>query len=236
VHGDTDTLPGKALVLFRRHDTPTMPILQAVNELWREIQHNHPGTPNVNIVLQADAKAHGHFAPNSWRGGDTTHELMLSTMSFGEFSNTGAVVKTVSTLLHEAAHAFAHAAGIQDTSRGGRWHNKRFAALATEFGCEVATNPQIGHVTAGITAQAYATYRPQIEKLQSVITAYRAGRESFFGGMFGGSFPTKPRKPYGSQTVTVSCLCGIDYRIPRALFESTTIQCDDCGDAYAVYN
>ena len=41
-------------------------------------------------------------------------------------------------LLHEAAHALADARGITDTSRQGRYHNKKYALLAAELGLDVA--------------------------------------------------------------------------------------------------
>ena len=43
--------------------------------------------------------------------------------------------QTLQTMLHEAVHALAHARGVNDTSRGGKYHNKRaFVALAAELG------------------------------------------------------------------------------------------------------
>jgi hypothetical protein len=48
------------------------------------------------------------------------------------------------TLLHEATHGLAHARGIRDTSRQGRYHNKRYAQLATELGLQVAEVDPIG--------------------------------------------------------------------------------------------
>jgi hypothetical protein len=243
--GQGDTRPGQALTLYRRHDTPTLPILHAVNALWREIQHNNPGTPNVNIVLQASERTHGHFAPGSWQtsSGETMHELMLSTVSLGMATNEGRIVKTVSTLLHEAAHAYAHANGIKDTSRQGRWHNKNFATLAERFGCEVSQNPQIGHVTDGITPTAYALYRDHIRALSEAVTVYRRSAGFDLAGLFGGlggavnpfgPMPRRPRKAYGSQTLNVTCShCeAVPYRIPRALFESSTITCHACGSEY----
>jgi len=243
---DHDTLPGKALAVFLRHDTPTLPILNAINELWREIQHTHPGTPPVNIVLQADTRAHGHFAPNRYEGA-AHHELMLSTLSMvGEWNtNGGQVIKTVSTLLHEAAHAYAHAKGIQDTSRSGRYHNKRFANLAASFGCVVERDPNtnvnqnIGHVTPGITDSARALYADKIENLMSAITIYRRiSSTNPYGGTTGIDlnipFTPKPRKAYGSATVTVSCPCDTIYRIPRDMYEKSTMTCDNCGEAYSI--
>jgi hypothetical protein len=33
--------------------------------------------------------------------------------------------QTLQTMLYEAVHALAHARGVNDTSRGGKYHNKR---------------------------------------------------------------------------------------------------------------
>jgi len=41
------------------------------------------------------------------------------------------------TLLHEAAHGMAATRQIKDTSRQGRYHNRRFAELAAELGITV---------------------------------------------------------------------------------------------------
>lgn len=46
--------------------------------------------------------------------------------------------RVLGTLLHEAAHGVASTRGIKDTSRQGRYHNRRFAQLATELGIVVA--------------------------------------------------------------------------------------------------
>lgn len=240
---DTDTIPGKALTLYRRHDTPTLPILNAVNALWREIQANNPGTPNVSIVLQQSERAHGHFAPGAWatREGARMHEVMLSTVSLAYTTNSSAVVKTVSTLLHEAAHAWAHENGVKDTSRQGRWHNKEFARIAERFGCEVTADPSIGHRTEGISNDARALYAPQIDALTSAVTVFRSSPQFDLSALLGGflnptgasPFAPKPRARYGSQSVTVICECpGTQHRVPRALYESSTITCDTCESTY----
>jgi hypothetical protein len=44
----------------------------------------------------------------------------------------------LATLLHEAAHGLAHVRKIPDTSRQGRYHNRRYQVLAEELGLDVA--------------------------------------------------------------------------------------------------
>jgi hypothetical protein len=53
-------------------------------------------------------------------------------------------VAVLGTLLHEAAHGLACARCIQDTSRQGRYHNRRYATLARELGLDVAHMQPIG--------------------------------------------------------------------------------------------
>lgn len=241
--GQGDTMPGQAVTLYRRHDTPTLPILNAVNALWKSIQHNHPGTPNVSIVLQSSDYTHGHFAPGSWvtADGESMHELMLSTVSMALATNEGQVVKTVSTLLHEAAHAYAYANGIKDTSRQGRYHNGKFAELAHVFGCEVESHPQIGHTTPGITAAARLRYADEIANLMAAIRVYRrsAGLDlaAVLGGLgvsgVSGPLPRKPRAAYRSQSLTVICECDSPgWRISADLWDRSDMRCTICDSFY----
>jgi hypothetical protein len=73
---------------------------------------------------------HGHFAPARWRvDGRNLPEVMVS----GEGLKRDPPEVLV-TLVHEATHGVCHARGIVDTSRQGRYHNKKFAAVAKELG------------------------------------------------------------------------------------------------------
>ena len=79
----------------------------------------------------------GHHAPGRW---NAAHEQRAEIMISGEgLRRTPAEV--LGTLLHEAAHALAHARGIKDTSRQGRYHNKQFKIHAEELGLTVEHDP-----------------------------------------------------------------------------------------------
>ena len=52
--------------------------------------------------------------------------------------------EVLGTLLHEAAHALADARGITDTSRQGRYHNKKYALLADRARPGRRRNPRFG--------------------------------------------------------------------------------------------
>jgi hypothetical protein len=85
----------------------------------------------------------GHFAAERWQpaGSDDVyvHELMIG----GKGLRRGAP-EVFATLLRGAAHALARVRGIQDTSRQGRYHNKRFKQLGEELGLVIARDPRIG--------------------------------------------------------------------------------------------
>ena len=80
------------------------------------------------ITIQSTPKAYGHFSlrEDTWvskLGG--THEINIGA---GTLSRDIELV--CATLLHEMVHYYNYINGIQDCSRGGTYHNKRFKAAA----------------------------------------------------------------------------------------------------------
>ncbi len=86
----------------------------------------------------------GHFAASRWYVTDTTdpgHDAaggrpgapgMAELFVGGEGLSRGARA-VMATLLHEAAHRVACRRGIKDTSRQGRYHNRRFRDLGPSW-------------------------------------------------------------------------------------------------------
>src|SRR3546814_3919518 len=106
-------------------------LVAACEEAWAAIQQHHPDLPAVVIVLGSGVERGrlvklGHWWGGRWvADGQTRGEVLLA----GEALHlTPAQVFEV--LIHEGAHGLNAARGIKDTSRGGRYHNKRFAAAA----------------------------------------------------------------------------------------------------------
>src|SRR6266540_2104177 len=58
---------------------------------------------------------------------DRKPELFVAGECFAEGAE-----HTLTTILHEAAHALAHVRGVKDTSRQGKYHNRRYLELAGE--------------------------------------------------------------------------------------------------------
>src|SRR5215472_11700670 len=100
-------------------------IVHALDTAWSDIQTRHPDVPDVVIIVSHTVAAHGHFACHRWSMRNTStklHEVMMSAESLQREP-----AETFGTLLHEAAHGIAFVRGVRDTSRDGRYHNKRFA-------------------------------------------------------------------------------------------------------------
>lgn len=145
-------------------------LVAAFETVWKEIQRRHPDVPDIVATLAGDPGVYGHFAPHRWSNNDghATHELFIG----GEGLERGAVA-TLGTLLHEAAHGAALVRGIKDTSRQGRYHNKRFKAIANEFGIEVEQAGSIGWSQTSVPRRTVDAYAEQINLLDRAIIAHR---------------------------------------------------------------
>jgi hypothetical protein len=118
-------------------------LVAALERAWQTIRKNHPDVPDAVVASGSEGKRLnlGHFAPHRWQvNGSDRHEVLVG----GEGLQRGPL-EVLGTLLHEAAHGVAQARSIKDTSRQGRYHNRRNAALAAELGLEVTTvSPSAG--------------------------------------------------------------------------------------------
>jgi hypothetical protein len=150
--------------------TPTLPILEALNNAFISIRIKHPEIPNVVIVVgTSSATNHGHYFANTWDGkSKAVHELMIS----GQSLQRGAV-DVFGTLLHEAVHVYCDSVGIKDTSRDGRWHNARFRKVGEEFGLVLTNNSTIGWSITSVPDTTQATYRDEIALLRKALRSFR---------------------------------------------------------------
>jgi hypothetical protein len=113
-------------------------LVAALERTWQAIRQHHSDVPEAVLVVASGADGKrlnlGHFAPHRWQvNGRDRHEVLVG----GEGLQRGPT-DVLGTLLHEAAHGLAQARGVQDTSRQGRYHNRRYATLAQELGLDVA--------------------------------------------------------------------------------------------------
>lgn len=155
-------------------------IVAAVEQTWSSIQQRHPDVPGVVVTFGAGTIGTapgtvrlGHFAPARWAADATATETPMHELFIGGEGLARGPVSLIGTLLHEAAHALAHARGIQDTSRQGRYHNRRFKTLAEELGIDVAQIGAIGWSDTAVPDTAVESYAQEIIELTQAIRAYR---------------------------------------------------------------
>lgn len=93
------------------------------------------------ITIQSTPKAYGHVTvAKAWQRGDTTrHELNIGAGTLNRD-----IVYVVCTLVHECVHLWNLQNGIQDCSRGGAYHNKRFKEVAEARDLKISYDPRIG--------------------------------------------------------------------------------------------
>ncbi len=172
---------GLARYTRREHDTTSS--RRRAGTRVADIQRHHPELPDL-------------AAPESLIGESSSacgHELSFER------------------LLHEAVHGIAAARGVRDTSRAGRYHNRRFLAIAEELGLDHAEDPHpsSGFSLVTMNAEARRRYRPRPSRLQRALKAHLAAtatdtKRSFRGpaarhGSSGGASGSRPSANAGAM-------------------------------------
>ncbi len=197
-------------------------VVAALEDAWTAVRAHHADVPQVVVILGAGSEARrglfkwGHFAAARWHvAGANRPEVLVS----GEGLRRGAR-DVLATLMHEAAHGVANTRQIQDTSRQGRWHNRRFAALAEELGLKVTQDPKTGWSQTHLTEQLAERYAEQLTGLSSALLLWRHAELQL-----------------GTQTASrnllaCSCACGRKLRVARSTLEQAPILCGACDEPF----
>lgn len=94
------------------------------------------------ITIQSTPKCFGHITVRKvW----STENSGRRELNIGAESLNRSIEKVAATLVHEMVHLYCTANGIQDTSRGGTYHNKRFKAEAEKRGLHIEKADKIGY-------------------------------------------------------------------------------------------
>ena len=203
-----------------QEDSLTSKVVTALEHAWAAIRESHSEVPNAVIVVASGTNSRlprwGHYAAMRWqRGDDRLPEVLVS----GEGLKRPAA-EVFTTVLHEATHALADIRGIQDTSRQGRWHNRRFATLADELGMDTTKDPRIGWSLCQLRDTTAAPYRGVLNDLSKPLAMYR--------------HPELAGTGRRNSNNPISCTCGCPRRIRVALtvLELGPITCGVCGNEF----
>jgi len=204
---------------------PTVPavstLLKVLEDLWAAIRRHHPEIPPVVIIIASGTGGRhakwGHHAPGRWHHGGTEHaEVMISGEGLQRSPR-----EVLGTLLHEAAHALAAARGITDTSRQGRYHNRKFAALAAELGLDAAEDSQFGWAVTTVTDVTARRYADELALLTAAMTVWRSAEHD----------QTTARKR-DTNLIAAICPCGRTIRVAASTLKEAPITCQACDGSF----
>lgn len=197
-------------------------VVAVLERLWQQIRLGHGDVPDVVLVLAAGSDGGGrrglklgHFAADRWHvERDRRPEVLIG----GEGLQRGAR-EVLGTLLHEAAHGLAHAREVQDTSRQGRYHNRRYKTLAEELGLTVEQAPKLGWSATSVPEATLRRYADLAAQLADVLTLWRRSEQA------------AARTPSRNLLVCV-CDCGRLIRVSASTLEQAPILCGSCGQPF----
>lgn len=171
-------------------------LVAALETVWSAIQERHPDVPAVVVTLGAGSVGApagvlklGHFAAERWVpavGRAESPGVGLAELFVGGEGLRGGAESVLETLLHEAAHGVAHARGVSETSRQGRYHNKRFRDLGVEVGLRITQTPPIGWSGTQLADGTAEEYADELAALSLALTAYRYAEYQVPGVTAGG--------------------------------------------------
>lgn len=209
----------------RVNATPSLAIIDALDRLAGQIRKNHPDVPDNIVFVLASGKTgrgakHGHFAPGAWT--DNHHEILISAESLARGAKA-----TLGTLIHELAHATAAATGVRDTSNNGRYHNKRFKAIAEGMGITLEQGDTIGWSLTTLPDETAAKYQSGLDALEKSIKTYRVGLSEG---------TVAPKKPRNKTKAPMVCGCEDPVTVSIQWFErqGEGLWCTECEQSYAL--
>lgn len=213
---------------------------------WAAIQAIHPHVPDTVIVLGTGVERGrlvklGHWWGGQWRvGAEARGEVLLA----GEALHLPPEA-VFEVLLHEAAHGLAAARNIRDTSRGGRYHNANYKAVAAEVGLKPRRFDPYGFARTELTPATAETYADVIAgigarmRLARGLPAQRAvGIEGGVEGITGGGKEVGGGRTNGAKTGPPAAECGCEpgrkLRMAPSVLERGPVICGLCGSEFTV--
>jgi hypothetical protein len=194
-------------------------IVSALESAYRNIQRRHPELPEVVVIIGSPTRGQlGHFGAHRWINHDHRDDEIF--VSGHHLAHGGQAVML--TLLHEATHGLANARSIKDTSRNGRYHNRRFVKLAEELGLVYAgTGPSssLGFSDVIMTEKTGRTYAKIIARLDEALTHHL-------------DRPNHNGRKVGTRLLKAECPCGRIIRASATVLDGAPITCGDCDGGF----
>lgn len=198
-------------------------IFRTLNADWFDGELEEP-----IITIQSTPRAYGHVTVNKvwYRKDEQRHELNLGAETLKR-----PIEEVVATVMHEMVHLYNLAHGVQDCSRGGMYHNKRFKEEAERRGLCIEHHQTYGWT---ITSPSDALMEYILNQGWSEISMNRGWGWSpppstggKAGNSGGGTVSPGTPAPKKSSTRKLQCpCCGNSVRATKAV----RIKCMDCNE------
>jgi hypothetical protein len=107
---------------------------------------------------------------------------------------------------------------VKDTSRQGRYHNRRFKALAEELGLSVSHHPSLGWSPTTLPDRTAQRYSGVLGALERALTMHRAGEPIATGR--------------SRNSTACVCACGRRIRIAPSVLAMGPVVCGLCGEQF----
>lgn len=193
-------------------------IFSMLNETYFENALSRPV-----ITIQSTPRAYGHITCGKvWESdGQSRHELNIGA---GTLSRP--IEETVATMLHEMVHLWNIKEGKQDTSRGGKYHNKIFRDEAIKRDLLIEHDDKYGWtVTTPSDKLVEWCIEHELEEIKvtrhdGLFLVPPPGNTS---GSPSSGTPVKVKKPSSTRKYVCPC-CGLSVRATR----SVSIICGAC--------
>ena len=215
-------------------------VVASCERAWRSIQDHHPEVPDAVIVLGSGVERGrlvklGHWWGGRWLAdGQVRGEVLIA----GEALHLEPA-QVFEVLLHEAAHGINAARGVKDTSRGGRYHNQRYAATAREVLLRVRSMSPYGMAETLLTPAATERYADVIADLGDAMRIARQLERDVTRGEVGvgaGDGGGQDRERASGRSSAASCGCGRRVRVAPSTLAAGPIVCGLCGTAFVEAN
>ncbi|RKJ72159.1 SprT-like family protein [Butyricicoccus sp. 1XD8-22] len=207
----------KQLTTYNRAAGYLNRIFDITNEVYFESTLTRPV-----ITIQSTPKAYGHFTLfNAWEvKGEGQKEINIGAGTLAR-----PIEEVVATMLHEMVHYYCYINGIQDTSRSGTYHNRRFKAEAEKRGLSIGCHPSYGWTLTEPTEGLLETIISY--GLTDILMSHNAPYSVRAGGIggktgAGGAAGAAPKKSSTRKYICPCCKTSI--RATKAV----NILCGDC--------
>lgn len=175
------------------------------------------------ITIQSTPRAYGHVSVQEiWQSGEANRR----ELNIGAGTINRPIEEVVATLLHEMVHIYNMQNGVQDCSRGGAYHNKKFRDEAIKRDLHIDHHPTYGWTLTTPTDNLVAFCVDNDLTEIKVVRHEFAPRITPPTGKTGNTptaTPTTTRKPSSTRKLLCPC-CGASVRATREI----KVICGEC--------